>query len=295
MHQESPETYNIRTRIGRLRFDIYLDDSFRATTAPRFFNQHNHSNFEVHFIVEGCGRLLLEQEEIELQSGHFYVIPPGVYHSIVLDRQRLLSKYTIRFDWVEEHDYDDSFPASEEVSLKSALSQIGFFYAPDTGSNELLDRINREIEQPALGYYSNLQSYFNQIMIQLLRAGAPTIRSGYQLPRRVPDDSRSLVIDAFFDRYESELTLEELATELHLSARQTSRILKQMYNTTFQQKLHDTRVEEGKKRLRTTDHTITAISDQLGFASPALFCSIFKKKIGQSPQAYRKASNKSSK
>ena len=290
MLRASPENYNIKTRIGPILFDIYLDDSFLSAQAPSRSNRHNHANFELHFIVEGGGLLMMNGEEIRLQPGHYYVIPPGVYHAILTDPAIRLSKYTFRFDYTELNDYDTYFPANEVERLKTALTGIGYFYERDQAGNIcILHDVIHELSMQSLGYYAKLQSCFNQVLVNVIRSTASGTQPPYRIPSRLGEDNRSLIIDAFFDQYRSDLTLEQLAGQLQLSPRQTRRILSKLYGTTFMEKLEDIRIEEAKDRLKHSKDSILMISEKLGFTSQERFCTLFKQKTGETPQSYRKA------
>ncbi|MDF2671049.1 MAG: transcriptional regulator, AraC family [Paenibacillus sp.] len=289
MKNESSENYNIKTRIGSLLFDIYLDGSFLSADAPSRSNRHNHSMVEIHFILSGSGRLVLNREEITLLPQHFYVIPPGLYHAILVGKHETLGKYTFRFEYAELRDGDSFFPVDEVEALKSALANIQYAGTPDHDGNiPILQQIIRELELRPLGYYAKLQSCFNQILVHVLRSNSSLASGSYHIPNRMSDDQRSHIIDQYFDQYNTNLTLEHLSELLHLSTRQTNRILRQMYNTTFRDKLADIRIEEAKDRLRNSNDSITLISERLGFASPSFFSTLFKRKTGVTPHIYRK-------
>ncbi|MDF2815920.1 MAG: transcriptional regulator, AraC family [Paenibacillus sp.] len=291
LNSYTSENYNIRTRIGSLLFDIYLDDTFLSAHAPHRSNRHNHSMMEIHFIVSGKGVLVLNREEITLKPNHYYVIPAGVYHAILAGTDKLepLCKYTFRFEYVELKETESYYPASEIESLRTSLCNMQYSEAADHDGNlSLLQQIIHELETRPLGYYAKLQAYFNQILIHVLRSNTSLQTSAYHIPNRISDDQRSHVIDTFFDQYNMNLTLEDLADLLHLSTRQTNRIIRQLYNTTFRDKLADIRIEEAKDRLRNTNDSVTLISEQLGFASQSFFSTLFKRKTGMTPLNYRK-------
>lgn len=264
----APENYNIKTRIGSLLFDIHLDNTFRLANPPSRFNKHHHSMYEIHFITEGSGSLVFDNEAIELRPTYYYVIPPGIYHAIVPDRQNTLRKYTIRFQYMELNEHEQHFPANEVETIKKMLASTLLLSSQDKSDNvRLLQEINSEVEHQSLGYYTKLQSLINLLLINMFRASAPTPMPVYRIPHRIGDDKHSLVIDEYFDHYRSGLTLHDLAAKLRLSTRQTNRILQKMYHATFRQKLTDIRIEEGKELLKNSKDTITFIADQLGFSS----------------------------
>ncbi|MDF2719225.1 MAG: response regulator [Paenibacillus sp.] len=133
-----------------------------------------------------------------------------------------------------------------------------------------------------------MQSGFNEILIELMRALTSFSAASVPIPLPGMDDARSQLIDDYFDHYSSHLTLEHLSGLLHLSTRQTNRVLQQMYKKTFSEKLADIRIEAARKQLAHTKLPVSLIAEQLGFASSSFFCKTFKKRTGTTPQAYRR-------
>jgi AraC-like DNA-binding protein len=96
-----------------------------------------------------------------------------------------------------------------------------------------------------------------------------------------------VVEDAFFYRYRT-LTLEELAAVLHLSVRQTQRLLQRNFGKTFSQKLNEARIAAAAQFLLNTGLSVTEIGERTGFSSIEHFSSSFRRFTGFSPTQYRK-------
>lgn len=103
-------------------------------------------------------------------------------------------------------------------------------------------------------------------------------------------DARFLLIDDYFERHlTKESSIEQMAEGLHLSPRQISRILKTSYGVNFREKLRRTRMDRAGWLLRTTDLSVSEISEQVGYNSETSFFKAFKTNYGIPPHAYRKA------
>ena len=96
-----------------------------------------------------------------------------------------------------------------------------------------------------------------------------------------------VVEDAFFYRYRT-LTLEELAGILHLSVRQTQRLLRRSFGKTFSQKLNEARIAAAAQLLQDTGLSVTEIGERTGFSSIEHFSSSFRRFTGVSPTRYRR-------
>ncbi|MFF7328548.1 helix-turn-helix domain-containing protein [Streptomyces sp. NPDC008150] len=88
---------------------------------------------------------------------------------------------------------------------------------------------------------------------------------------------------------ERELTLEDIATHAGLSTRTLNRRFREQTGTTPLQWLHRARVRHAQYLLETTPYPVERIAAQTGFGSPTAFRDRFRRVVGTSPQAYRRA------
>ncbi|MFJ5216319.1 GlxA family transcriptional regulator [Streptomyces sp. NPDC088354] len=86
-----------------------------------------------------------------------------------------------------------------------------------------------------------------------------------------------------------ELSLEDIAAHAGTSARTLNRRFREQTGTTPLQWLHRARVRRAQYLLESTSHSVDRITVQAGFGSPTAFRERFKRVVGTSPQAYRRA------
>ncbi|WP_221355839.1 GlxA family transcriptional regulator [Streptomyces beigongshangae] len=86
-----------------------------------------------------------------------------------------------------------------------------------------------------------------------------------------------------------DLTLDDLAARAGTSARTLNRRFREQTGTTPLQWLHLARVRKAQHLLESTSHPVERIAAQAGFGSPTAFRDRFKRVVGTSPQAYRRA------
>ncbi len=287
LDSEVLENLDIKIRIGTLLFDVFLDSSLVKTDKIIYAQKHNHSSYEIHFIVAGKGKLMIGNKEVDLFPNNVFIIGPEIYHSIWQDDQNPLLKYNIRFTYSTTRDSDSFFPENEVSWIKEALSDIRFVYLSDTQNIiSLLQNILSELDNKEIGYYAKIQSLFIQILMYLLRA-TNNHKKIYIFPQKSRDDQRSVLIETFFDDYRNDLRIDQLADLLNLSSKQVNRIIKKLYNTTFKQKLIDMRMEVAKDLLRDNALTIESVAEEVGYASQNNFYVAFKQHTGLSPSEYR--------
>jgi transcriptional regulator GlxA family with amidase domain len=86
-----------------------------------------------------------------------------------------------------------------------------------------------------------------------------------------------------------ELSLGEIAARAGMSTRTLNRRFREQTATTPLQWLHRARIRQAQYLLETTAHSVDRIATQVGFGSPTAFRDRFKRQVGTSPHAYRRA------
>jgi transcriptional regulator GlxA family with amidase domain len=86
-----------------------------------------------------------------------------------------------------------------------------------------------------------------------------------------------------------DLTLEDIAAQAGMSTRTLNRRFREQTGTTPLQWLHRARVRRAQYLLETTTYPVERIAAQAGFGSPTAFRERFKRVVGTSPYAYRRA------
>lgn len=83
------------------------------------------------------------------------------------------------------------------------------------------------------------------------------------------------------------LTLDEVAEHVHLNPAYFSTLFKQSTGSSFKEYLNMVRIEESKRFLATTEHSIIDIALAVGFEDQSYFSKVFKKYTGLTPKQYR--------
>ncbi len=87
--------------------------------------------------------------------------------------------------------------------------------------------------------------------------------------------------------FDKNITLNEVAKEVHLNPSYFSSIFKQSTGSSFTEYLNMVRIEESKRLLANTDISIIDIAVATGFESQSYFSKVFKKYTGLTPSQYR--------
>ncbi|HHW32148.1 MAG TPA: AraC family transcriptional regulator [Clostridiaceae bacterium] len=290
------DSLDFKTQIGPLLFNIYLGPlRYDYTHVSNTYAQtrHDHSLYEVHLVIRGTGTISVNNSTYNLSPNTLCIIAPGKYHVVKPDYSSETKLANFKFNYYEVKKYPEFLHESQEkeiVHIKKTLAEIDHcFICNAKHIMDLIEQIYSEINTKSIGYYSKIQSLLSQTIIDILRLVSPEVKDNYIIPERSDDDRRSSLIEGFFDKNYAipGITIEHLAEYLNLSARQTSRIIKSLYNASFNEKLTEIRIEVAKDMLLNTDLSIEQISEKSGYSSPTYFHKVFKEVTGMTPQNYR--------
>lgn len=95
--------------------------------------------------------------------------------------------------------------------------------------------------------------------------------------------------DLVDSRYADPLDLEALARAAHVSPRHFSRSFRATFGETPHQYLLTRRIERARHLLRTTDLKVAEVCLAVGFQGVGSFTTTFRRHVGMSPTAYRRA------
>ncbi len=84
------------------------------------------------------------------------------------------------------------------------------------------------------------------------------------------------------------LSLKSAAEIVSLTPKYLSRLFKEISGKGFKEFEIGAKIERAKKLLRNTPHTVSEISNTMGFANPESFIRIFKKYVKLTPKEFRK-------
>ncbi len=102
----------------------------------------------------------------------------------------------------------------------------------------------------------------------------------------------SRVVAHIEKNYAQDISLKTMAYEMNINAAYLGQLFKSETGQLFSVYLNRTRIENAKKLLLKTNHTLSEVSQQCGYANISYFYNIFKKFTGQTPSQYRKAKTK---
>jgi AraC-like DNA-binding protein len=291
------ENMNIKVSIGPILFDIFLDKLFSTEVQGSYVTiTHTHPAYELQFISNGSGSCLIDNQTVPITKGDIILIAPHTYHKF--DRCQDLTRTYMQFTYTIRKSVDDLFPKAEADDLLQALTLLkpGVLLQQASAMFTIKDLINNELLEHSFGSYVQVQGLLIQLFVEMLRTiyKASFLPDQPRFPLRTKDDSRTQIIDLFFEKIiEQPLTIEQLASELCLSVKQTYRVIQQLYGKSFKEIVKDYKLERSKELLVSSPLTVVQISDILGYNEAGHFSRQFTAATGLTPNEFRKQHTRS--
>jgi AraC-like DNA-binding protein len=281
----------VPVRIGDIEFRAKLTSPICNSDTSVALCPHNHADYEM--LLYRSGRAIVyfgEMGDFILHENDILLIPPYRYHPSHTFKDDHFSFYTIRFS-VFERERNNTARTYHTPNIVSFLSEPRIARDETGWIRQLFKHIETELNAHQRGYINIIRSLVTMIIVEAMCIINPDTDKLYTSDINFYNIQRELDIEEFFaDRYSQQVSIKDLSEQLHVCVRQTNRIIVQLYGCSFSQKLIDTRIENTKIFLLSTQYSIEEIAAKCGFISLSYFHESFRKRTGISPQKYRKRS-----
>ena len=228
---------------GQMR-KIFLQKGFYCDDPPtRGIHRHNYT--EVHLIIGGNACFTTDCGEIAISDGEMLIIPQGVYHGC---RSHDIGIKHTAFQVECEIDL------IEKISLSKGVTESFF--------DEISNCVKSDDHGTVASFISLLCSYF--CLSSPLEANRIT-------------DSGFLIREYFSNHYGADANLSELAGILHLSERQTERLVEACMGRSFKEEISATRMSIAERILKLTDMSMIEVSQYVGYRTYAGFWKAYQK------------------
>ncbi len=222
----------------------FLESGFYEPTLSTI-HVHEHNYAEIHLFAEGGASFVAEGTRTEVQSGDMLVIPRKTYHYCAQKDEGTLHS-TFQLD------------CNVQKVVKYTLGKelVGRFF-------EAREQAKKDGDHSAVAaHIALLCSYFEREKKLFVH----------------PVTDYALLICEFFSKnYDLSVKLSDLAEVLHLSERQTERLVIEHTGRNFRDELAATRVRIARYLLETTELPMTEIARRVGYSSYSGFWKAMKK------------------
>lgn len=263
------KTFVIRPHCGNERLSI-ISCGFTAAQDTLHVRRTNSPLCVFQYIKSGCGYVMIDGTPVKAQAGDVIINHVGTDHGYWSDPNDPWSKIwlnvsgtlvteLLRIYQLEQVNIIPQVPEMEEVFTNCIAS--------------LTDSAEDIAEETAVALH--------RIICRLNKSLIPQ--------QKERDEVASCLRSRLNAEVVSGKTLSEICEEFPLSESQLNRRFRNEYGCTPYAYLLDCRIKLAKTMLLNTASPVAEIAEKCGFDNQYYFSSLFKKKIGVSPLAYRTA------
>lgn len=286
------------TRIGTFDFPLAVHENDLKKNVLGFVNWHWHYEFQLTYVVRGTISVFFNQQTIELHEGQGIYINPEVLH-MIRDRYDSDAMF-ISLDVSPK--LLTSFPNSvfersyvKPVFCSSAADAVildpGVFW-----QKKILDEV-MSIEQDyksrsfgwELAVSSSLYAIWKELVCHLHESLAEHDAPAADGARMRRNQRIKEILSYIREHFTEKITLDEIAKRLHLSTNECCRFFKKNMNCTLFEYITEYRLSKSMELLEHTDLPVSQIAYESGFGSSSYFIEKFRKNVGMTPAAFRKA------
>lgn len=279
-------------------FDLQSNYMMRFN-APLQYYEFNNNNLTIIFFNEGHGTLHWKDRRVKIGTNRFIVTNPGegwVYQnasekyidvlSLVVSRQAL-AQFKYYFESNNTTLLDSPFETYDEGTfyLETPLSANCFY------SGQLLQKIH-QLSTTDEFELTNAEELSNEILSQI----AQEQLLGYKYASKIEVKKKATQLETFkrllkayeyiHDNISESITLEELSLVTSLSKFHLYYSFKAVYGKTPHQFINQLKMDKSLVYLKKGEHSISEISDLLGFSGLPVFSKLFKRTFGKAPSHF---------
>ena len=228
-----PNTFSnsINLTIGNTDFQIIFSPNDLAKRSINGSPEHYHLFCECHFVKVGELVLTTPDETFTLQENTFIIVPPNVKHAVKVLEENVERMVLYMVISKNNKNTEDTFSIYEPLFF-SECPHI-HEHAP-TISDSILQYTQFELSSDFL-VELKLKNLLELILIRILEQNM----SFTPIPQKKEaagskEELRHIIADFILDNFLLYARLEDLSDRIHLSPRQTDRILKQLFHQNFQ-------------------------------------------------------------
>lgn len=238
--------------------------------------------YTVYYLITGSLEVSFNKKSHILEAKQFILISPTKPYLINQIKGNLFN-IKIKPELIYE--------LATKLNLEWSVGEIFFLeeIIRDESLGFLCQKLISESTSQKIGYNLVLDTLITQVAIELLRKWL-RIRQNPQLEfSRVGLVDRRLrrAIEYIHTHYSQEIVLSEIAQAAFLSEYHFAHLFKKLLGITPNNYLIAVRIEQAKKLLVETDHSILDVSLAVGYSSQSHFTKIFRTFTGLTPVRYR--------
>ncbi len=267
---------------GELAFRL---DEF--SDLSQFDHLQRKNYYSIILLKDSVVDLSVDFSTFRIVGEHIVCISP--YQPFMLASQQTTSGFLLNF----HPDFFCTYRHQNEIETEGVLfhnfSQLPYFEVDEVETfYNLIAQMSREMQNDSIAQHEVLVAYLKIFLIESVRQK----KQFDQTQLNHVSGHQSAVIHQLVDLIEDKFceihSPQDYAELMCLSSRNLATIAKKFLNQTLSDLIINRVIIEAKRELYLTSKTVKEVSALLGYQDEFYFSRLFKKKVGVSPDLYRK-------
>ncbi len=256
--------------VGGISAPISVDCIGISHPNPKYYIERKKSDYFVfEYVLSGVGHIVCNEKTFVVKKDDLYILEEGVGHRYWADKNDPYEKIWINIHSSIIKNILDAYGLSGKVVFKNSNCKSLFM--------ELLQLANTTIFNDEICYEAAVIVF--KIILRLAQNERKT-----QYASTIAKSTKILLDENVYGN----ITVETIAKNLLVSKAQVIGEFKKYYGMTPYAYYLDKKIQIAKHILETTSSRVGEIAELLGFGEQNYFSNLFKRKVGMSPDAYRK-------
>lgn len=282
---------------------MYCISETSAEQLPILFNSysndeedHIHDYIELIYIFSGSGKHCINGKTYPIKKGCILYVDYGQVHSFSVSENMSYVNFLIRPEYFsdklkDEQKIDSVFKWLGLDNLAAASqTQMAFFDSKACSDIEhLIIKILEENSERKCGFETVIKAGITDILVYMLRN---TVTADYLETQIEPTSEIKKVVEYLDNHSNEKITLKNLSEMCNYSQDYLSKLMKVNFGAGFSEYLLKKRISNAVYLLMTTNHSISEISQNVGFTNKTHFYKMFEKYLGIKPSFIREYTRK---
>ncbi len=232
----------------------------KHNTKSNQFKLHTHNWYEIIYFATDGGKVFINGQSYQVSTGSYCIIPPYAEHNEELE------------------EYSEICFIGFEFNNPSYILKEGNYYLNTNVKNSYFNDIFEEFKKQQIEFETLAEYLLRLFLVNLLRNGnANNFRC-----------KNLNYIKEYIEQYvDQKINIAQLASFSGYSYDYFRHIFRQKFGLSPQEYMINVRLENAKRLLKTSNLSCTEIAYNCGFSNSAQMTSMFKKKYGKTPKAFR--------
>ncbi len=267
---------------GELAFRLEQFDNL-----SQFDHLQRKNYYSIVILKGGDYKLTADFSKYELQGNQIICLAP--YQPFMITSKTKCSGYLLNF----HPDFFCTYRHQNEIETEGILFNnfhgLPYFQiSEETLFYNLIDQISKEMDRDSIAQHEVLVAFLKVFLIEAVRQKKQF--DNELIPKVSNNQSEILqnLVDAIENNYTRLHSPQDYANELCVSSKTLAGITKKYLNQTTSTLISNRIIIEAKRELYLTSKPVKQVAAILGYQDEFYFSRFFKKKVGVSPDIYRK-------